>query len=157
MCSVIGQQHSTCKFCPLVTESRLISVKASQHDSSVPGIYELEGVVIKPLRSEVIMGKTMTSWRFHGSLPVRFCFSTETKQSRSCSDTNLQSPQQIMLRGDRSTARHACLRAHEGYCCSRTCWSLSAARKMGCVNMKSSRSVSAQRHKHTEIICTDCP
>lgn len=63
----------------LVTESQLISVKASQHDSSVPGIYKLKGVVIKPLRSEVIMGKTMTSWRFHGSLPARFCFSTEAE------------------------------------------------------------------------------
>lgn len=42
--------------------------------------------------------------------------------------------------------RHVSGRAREGYCCSRTCWSLSAARKMGCVSMKSSRSVSAGRH-----------
>lgn len=92
-----------------------------------------------------------------GMPPNGECCRNETKQSRSCSDTNLQNPQQITLRGDRSTVRHACLRACEGYCCSRTCWSLSAARKMGCVNMKSSRSVSARRHKHTDIICTDCP
>lgn len=33
----------------------------------------------------------------------------------------------------------------EGYCWSRTCWNLSEARKIGCVNMKSSRRVSAKK------------
>lgn len=40
----------------------------------------------------------------------------------------------------------------EGYCCSRTCCNLSAVRKMGCVNMKSSSRVSKQRHRQTESL-----
>lgn len=78
--------------------------------------------------------KRKTTWRPKTNKPTK----TEVKPGESGSWILAQSSPRL------ADLRVGWRCVGEGYCCSRTCWSLSAVRKMGCVNMKSSSRVSAQ-------------